>query len=142
MNAPIDLEDASQSGLWIVRPADLDALNSAAHASGMLVRRTSLLGCHDKGDLLQRIAAMLEFPATFGHNWDALADCLGDLAWLPTGSGYAWLFDHAGSLHAAPDGDFDTLCGILDHACKRWQQRGVACFACIAFADAVAAKRG
>jgi hypothetical protein len=142
MNAPIDLEDASQSGLWIVRPADLDALNSAAHASGMLVRRASLLGCRDKHDLLRRIAAMLEFPVTFGHNWDALADCLGDLAWLPAAAGYVWLFDHAGALHAAPDGDFDTLCGILDHACKRWQARGIACFACIAFADAVATERG
>jgi hypothetical protein len=142
MNAPINLGDASQSGLWIVSPADLDALNSAAHACGLLVRRASLLGCRDKHDLLQRIAAMLEFPVTFGHNWDALADCLGDLAWLPTAAGYAWLLDHAGALHAAPDGDFDTLCGILDHACKRWQARGAACFACIAFADAVATRRG
>ena len=142
MNAAINLGDASQSGLWIVSPADLDALNSAAHAHGLLVRRASLLGCRDKHDLLQRIAAMLEFPVTFGHNWDALADCLGDLAWLPTATGYAWLFDHAGALHAAPSGDFDTLCDILDLACRRWQARGVACFACIAFAGAVATGRG
>ncbi|TAN06374.1 MAG: barnase inhibitor [Rhodanobacteraceae bacterium] len=142
MTSPINLDDPGQGGLWIATPADLDALNAAAHARGLLVRRASLLGCADKGDLLRRVAAMLDFPATFGHNWDGLADCLADLAWLPTASGYAWLLDHAGSLYAASGGDFDTLCDVLRHACGHWRARGVACYACIAFGGAIATRPG
>ena len=138
----IDFANAQQNAAYLVGETDLDTLDAAAHDEGHLVRRVSLAGCHDKNDLLLRIAKALAFPTTFGANWDALADCLGDLAWLPAAAGYVWLFDHAGALHAAPDGDFDTLCGILDHACKRWQARGIACFACIAFADAIATWRG
>ncbi|MFA7607385.1 MAG: barstar family protein [Rhodocyclaceae bacterium] len=43
----------------------------------------SLQACHDKAGVLQQFARTLAFPAWFGHNWDALADCLGDLSWLP-----------------------------------------------------------
>ena len=36
-----------------------------------------------KGALLDAIAVALSFPRWFGRNLDALADCLGDLSWLP-----------------------------------------------------------
>jgi RNAse (barnase) inhibitor barstar len=32
-----------------------------------------------KAGLLRLLSEELRFPAYFGHNWDALADCLGDL---------------------------------------------------------------
>lgn len=33
--------------------------------------------------LLDACATALEFPGWYGRNWDALADCLRDLSWLP-----------------------------------------------------------
>lgn len=135
MTGSIDFANAQQNGAWLVGATDLDALDAAAHDEGHLVRRISLAGCRGKRDLLQRIATSLAFPETFGANWDALADCLGDLAWLPGAGGYAWLFDHAGDLRDAMEDDFDTLCDVLDDACKRWQERGTPCFAFLALPD-------
>ena len=37
-------------------------------------------GCADKQALHARIAAALNFPHWYGHNLDALMDCLTDLA--------------------------------------------------------------
>ncbi len=39
----------------------------------------------NKSQLLTGIAGALHFPDYFGHNLDALYDCLGDLSWLPSG---------------------------------------------------------
>ena len=35
-----------------------------------------------KEKLLGVLAAKLRFPSYFGHNWDALDECLRDLSWL------------------------------------------------------------
>jgi len=34
-------------------------------------------------ELLAQLADQLRFPEYFGYNWDALYDCLSDLAWEP-----------------------------------------------------------
>ncbi|WP_370966176.1 barstar family protein [Amycolatopsis sp. cg9] len=39
----------------------------------------------DKASTLSAFAAALSFPDHFGHNLDALYDCLTDLSWLPPG---------------------------------------------------------
>ncbi|HVX05872.1 MAG TPA: barstar family protein [Rhodanobacteraceae bacterium] len=135
MMGTIDFADARQNGAYLVGETDLDTLDAAAHAEGHLVRRISLGGCHGKDDLLQRIATSFAFPETFGANWDALVDCLGDLEWLPDTGGYAWLFDHAEDFSAASQGDFDMLCDVLDDACRRWKERGTPCFAFLALPD-------
>jgi len=132
MTEAIDLSDARQNGAWLVGKDRLEALGEDARAQGHLVRRISLAACRDKRDLLRRVAEALAFPQTFGMNWDALADCLGDLAWLPPASGYAWLFDHAEDLRSASASDFDTLYGVLDDACARWKDRDTPCFAFLA----------
>lgn len=135
MSQTIDLSDTQQNGAWLIGESELDTLDAAAHAEGYFLRRISLAGCHDKADLMNRIAKALQFPKTFGANWDALADSLGDLEWLPNAGGYAWLFDHAADLRDASEPDFDTLCDILDDACKRWKDRGTPCFAFLALPD-------
>lgn len=36
-----------------------------------------------KQDLLRALATGLKLPKYFGHNWDALEECLRDLSWMP-----------------------------------------------------------
>jgi hypothetical protein len=50
--------------------------------------------------LFDTFARELRFPYWFGRNWDALADCLSDLSWLPA-RGHVVLWDQYGVLARA-----------------------------------------
>jgi RNAse (barnase) inhibitor barstar len=111
----LDLTQANDGGVYFVDAADFDALVAAALQGKLYVCRADLAGCHDKSELLRRLAAALKLPAGFGHNWDALVDSLRDLGWLQ-GIGHALLLDHASDLREAAAKDFDTLLAILHEA--------------------------
>ncbi len=115
----IDLADAAQSGVFFVGDDDLRIVEGSARNHGLAVHRVDLSGCTDKAGLLQRLADTLAFPTSFGHNWDALADSLGDLSWLPA-PGHVLLVDHAGDLRNADEVAFDTLLDVLDQASSTW----------------------
>jgi hypothetical protein len=53
----------------------------------------------DAGRFFDGCAAALAFPSWFGHSWEALADCLTDLTWLP-GEGHVLLWERYGVLAA------------------------------------------
>ena len=111
----LDLTRPGLSGVYFVGVNDLDRLARAAARDELHVYRTDLAGCRDKDELLRRLAVSLQLPASFGHNWDALADCLRDLGWLPAW-GHVLLFEHADELRQAAAADYNILLGILDDA--------------------------
>jgi hypothetical protein len=111
----LDLTHADDGGVYFVDAADFDALAAAAKQGKLYVCRADLEGCHDKIELLKRLATALKLPSGFGQNWDALVDSLRDLGWLH-GAGHALLLDHANDLRQAAAKDFDTLLGILHEA--------------------------
>jgi len=125
--ADLDLTRPAHSGVYFVDASDLDAMAKSAAKEELCVRRIDLAGCHDKTELLRRLATTLSFPASFGHNWDALADCLRDLSWLPEW-GHALVLDHANDLHQAAEDDFDILLGILDDAATFALEEDRPCF--------------
>jgi len=51
----------------------------------MTYRHVVRRGARSKQAAIAAIADALSFPAWFGHNLDALHDCLTDLSWLPEG---------------------------------------------------------
>ncbi|MGB5940141.1 MAG: barstar family protein [Rhodanobacter sp.] len=130
----LDLTRPVMNGVYFVGVDDLDRLARTATREELHVCRTDLAGCRGKDELLRRLAASLLLPASFGHNWDALADCLRDLSWLP-GWGYVLLFEHADALHHAAAADYDILLGILDDAATFGAEHDRPWFAFLALPD-------
>ncbi|MCE7083534.1 barstar family protein [Streptomyces sp. ST2-7A] len=75
--------------------------------------------------LIEEFATTFRFPAGTGRNWDALADLLTDLAWLPPARGRLMLA--AGwSEWCARDPDAPGIAeSILEEAVEYWSGRAV-----------------
>ena len=78
-------------------------------------------GCHCKtpAHLFAEFARALEFPDYFGHNWDALEECLADLEWLPA-KGYILLITDAAHLLPDDEEEYETFLEILRDAGEAW----------------------
>lgn len=112
---------ASEAGVYSLPPRHVQALVAAARELEFLVRRIDLGGACGKQAALECIARELAFPSWFGHNWDGLADCLADLAWLGEAAGYVLILEGTQALRLAAQGDYDTLVEILDEAAEGWR---------------------
>ena len=71
---------------------------------------------HTKDELMDSFAAGCSLPAWFGHNYDALADCLGDLDVGQRGAILVW--STAGQYRAAAPAQWSTMRSILEHAVR------------------------
>ncbi len=97
----------------VLAPHRADALARQVARTRHRVVRLDLAPCHDKSGLLAAVSSAFRFPDWFGHNWDALADSLADLSWLPA-AGYLLLVEGYATLaREAPD-DWQTFLEILD----------------------------
>jgi hypothetical protein len=76
-----------------------------------------------KHALLSACARGFKFPASFGGNWDALADCLQDLSWLTEPGTVLLLRGDADFAVAAPE-EHAMLLEILGATAEYWQPRG------------------
>ena len=75
--------------------------------------------CQTVAGLLTECARALDFPDYFGHNWDALEECLADLEWLPA-KGYVLLVTDAGCVLPDDDEEYETFLEILRDAGEAW----------------------
>ena len=76
------------------------------------------------GAIIQALAVALQFPAWFGGTADGLADCLGDLSWLPRQGRVLVIADAARRLREDPRGMGLVLSCWLD-ASARWCEDGL-----------------
>lgn len=93
-------------------------------ATHSVVRTISGTKCRTKAGLLDEFARALSFPDYFGHNWDALEECLADLDWLPA-QGYLLVVTDADQVLTKPDeeDDYETLVEILAEAGEAWSTK-------------------
>jgi RNAse (barnase) inhibitor barstar len=120
------LQDGSRSGAY--RAPRTDEILDAVRDAGFDVARVDLASATDKDALLSRFASALAFPQWFGGNWDALEDCLTDLAWR-AGERHVLLIEGFEELRALHPDDFGVLLDILASGAQYWKERGRAFFA-------------
>jgi RNAse (barnase) inhibitor barstar len=120
------LQDASRSGAY--RAPRTDEILDAVRDAGFDVVRVDLASARDKDALLARFAAALAFPRWFGGNWDALEDCMTDLAWRAR-ERHVLLIEGFGQLHAWHPDEFGVLLDILATVAQYWRERARPFFA-------------
>lgn len=118
------LTDIRHAGTYRLPMANREAVLEAGHALGYLTLRIDFTGDTGKADALATLARILAFPDWFGHNWDALSDCLTDLSWLPA-KGYVLLLESTEGLAGEAPEDFATLIEIFEEVADHWRRAGV-----------------
>lgn len=76
--------------------------------------------CQTTDGLLRECARALNFPDYFGHNWDALEECLADLEWLPA-KGYILLITDAAQVLPDDEEEYETFLEVLRDAGEAWE---------------------
>jgi RNAse (barnase) inhibitor barstar len=116
----------NHGGVWFL-PTHVDpkAVQSQAKKAGFAFFHVEGRNIARKEQLLRQFASALRFPEDFGHNWDALEECLTDLEWIDS-KGYVLYYDHIDALLAADGDQFGTLVEILQDAVDSWKEDGTA----------------
>ncbi|WP_406181347.1 barstar family protein [Streptomyces sp. NBC_01006] len=103
-------------------PRPLGPALAAAEEAGWTTLRVDLAGVRGKAELMRRWGAALQVPSWFGGNWDALADALMDLSWLPRAPGRLVAVTSWRSYAQVRPGDWETLQEILEQAVDFWRE--------------------
>ena len=118
--------DENRGGVWFLPArAEPRAVQKLAKAAGFAFFHIEGKGIARKEQLLNHVATALHFPTEFGHNWDALEECLTDMEWAEA-DGYVIYYDHIDPLIEAHPDQFETLVEILRDAVASWKEDGTA----------------
>jgi RNAse (barnase) inhibitor barstar len=104
-------------------PRVMGPLRTAAKRAGVAWHDLDLDGVADREALFQRCAAVFSLPGYFGHNWDALHECLLERAGQGTpGAVVHWR--RGGKLASRAPDVVNTALEILQEASSYWGSSG------------------
>lgn len=118
------LGNLERAGLYHLPRIDKGLLAQAAAAADLAVFRVDLAEAVDKAGMLTAIHRVLVFPDWFGHNFDALFDCLTDMSWRPA-EGYLIMLERCDGIHGLAEEDFLTALDVFERAAGEWREQGV-----------------
>lgn len=118
------LPRAERAGIYHMPFAADLALEEAAESLDYPLHRVDLARVATKEAFLAAVGEALGFPDWYGHNWDALADCLTDLSWMEA-DGYVIVLERADAFAQAAPTDFATALSIFQDAADTWREDGV-----------------
>ncbi len=109
------LKEVKGAGVYRLN-CSLESLHDSVQRAGFALFEADIATAQGKGEVLAELARAIKAPDWFGHNWDALADALGDLSWHKA-PGYVLL------LHGENPGD-EVLDDILHATVEFWRLHG------------------
>ena len=127
------LADPARAGVFHLT-ADARQTAEAAAAAGLAAYRIDIGRAHDQAEFMEGVSQALLFPGWFGHNWDALADCLKDLSWLDTKDktvGFVLVLEKSKHFAAAHRHEFELAMDLLAETADYWRGEGRAFWALI-----------
>jgi RNAse (barnase) inhibitor barstar len=111
-------------GIYVVASApDGRRLAQQATATGFDVSWIDAAEIDSKATFLATFARELRFPDYFGHNWDALNDCLRDLGYLP-GNGIVIVIDQFDRFASHDPQEWSTALHVLREATNDSRHEG------------------
>lgn len=124
--------NAANSGVYFDEDiAGVAEIGRVAESLGLAIFHLDLKDAGTKQGFLKAIAGVFRFPDYFGENWDALADCLIDLAWCKS-KGYVILIENAEGFTATSPQEMSTACNIMEDAASHWKEQGTPFFVVLA----------
>jgi RNAse (barnase) inhibitor barstar len=124
MNYRDILTRVEHAGVYHMPMDGEEALIAAAGQNGYGVFRVDLADAETKERMIERVCQAMDFPEGFGHNWDALLDCLADLDWRPA-EGYVVILEHCDRVHGLAEADFVQALQVFDSAADEWREQGI-----------------
>ncbi|MFG2877204.1 barstar family protein [Streptomyces sp. NPDC048337] len=126
-----------------LEPQPLGPALAAAEEAGWTTVRLDLDGVRSKAELMARCREALFLPEWVGRNWDALADAVRDLSWLPDAGAAGRLVAVTSwrAYAAARPAEWETLREILEEAVDFWREQEGAPMLTVLLADAADAPR-
>ncbi len=115
-DTPLDTFLSQPNALLPITADTQDTLHAQAGGAADHLIDIDLGEAADKETLFSAFARAFDMPRWFGHNWDALEDCLTDLDWLPHGSVLVRITGRTASID-----DARMLATVLESACDAWQ---------------------
>ena len=116
-----ELLEENRGGVWYLPDAvDAKGVQSLAKRNNFAYFHIDGKNIARKEQLLNHVATAMHFPKDFGHNWDALEECLTDMDWVDA-EGYVIYYEHIEALQATGD-QFDTFVEILRDAVQSWKE--------------------
>jgi len=115
------LQDVNEAGTYRLNCLP-DELRSAIAQTGFALFEADLAVVQGKGEFLAAMAQAIKAPEWFGHNWDALADALGDLSWHPA-PGYVLLLCGGETLGLGTE-EYATVMEIFVCTVAFWKLQG------------------